>query len=560
MRLLDRLPARHRLQAALLVLALTLLLTGLLPHKAIAAETTPPTAAGSTATTLLTRGHTDVFALVPNGDSISLVAKEDLSTPGTPHFHNPATIIFGVGDEAKTDATASIEGIGAAGYALPQSENPSLLWPGWDSTRIAGLSPTQIRLVIDTVEGPGTVYLWRSGAFNAVNPVFEQGGYDAAPGRSILQHSPTHEHANWLFSAPGDYTLTLHAEAQTPKGRLVSEAAVYTFAVGGEALARAEARAATLLPSRAPGEKQSASEPAKDAPASEKTRTNGASEPTAATGAEQCIPTPLTSSGGGTAVGGSHTIRANTHVHPNWVFTQAGTYKVSITQSARMKSGQIARTSAILTFEVGGSGNADSGHFDIGTSASASGISMLVKDDRTQPARWMNPSALVFGLGSAAEVSAPAGIEFIAKQGQKVWMISSSQVASVPWVGANTMHPELLRNTSGDVTWTLNGVSGPGALAVFESGNFGSLVGTRWFGGIGGPGGQTTYVGRTADGRPCTLDEATIARLRAEGHNVDASALPSGLASTGSSALTLLVVAPVLAVVGFALARRLRAL
>ena len=130
-------------------------------------------------------------------------------------------------------------------------------------------------------------------------------------------------------------------------------------------------------------------------------------------------------------------------------------------------------------------------------------------------------------------------------------MISSSQVASVPWVGANTMHPELLRRTSGEVTWTLNGVSGPGSLAVFESGSFGTAVGARWFGGTA-TGQTTTYVGRTADGRACELDAATVARLRAEGHSIDPSSAPGALASTGASATEPLLLASLLAALGLA--------
>lgn len=522
--------ATHRGIHPLLALFTALLTLALFATPTIA--TPDPQSGESTTKVLLTRGHADVFALVPNGPTISLVAKEDVTTPGAPTYHNPAKLILGVTDAAKTSATEKIEGVGTAGYALPQSENPALLWPGWDSNALAPLRPTAIRLVIDEVSGPGRILLWRSSAFGATSPIFEQGSLEAAPGRSILQSAPAHEHANWLFTAAGTYSLTLHGEVDTPNGRLVSDPAAYTFAVGATAIAQA-----------APG----ASAPA---PAPQSTASQAPVQPAA----EQCLPTPVTSNGSGTAVGGSHTIRANTHVHPNWVFTAPGVYKVSITQTTTLKSGARVSTSGILSFNVGGAGNADSGHFDIGTSASPSSISMLVKDDRSQPARWVAPSSLVFGLGSAAETTAPAGIEFIAKQGQRIWMISSSQVPSVPWLGANTMHPSLLARTTGDVTWTLNGVSGPGSLAVFESGNFGSLVGTRWFGGIGS-GSTTVYVGRTADGRPCELDQATIDRLRAEGKIVDGSALPGGLATTGARAATPVALASLLALTGLA-ARR----
>jgi len=70
---------------------------------------------------------------------------------------------------------------------------------------------------------------------------------------------------------------------------------------------------------------------------------------------------------------GSHTIPGNTHVHPSWVFGKEGTYKVTVTQSAKTKNGETVSGSATLTFVVGGKGNADSGHFDFGAIYDAKG-------------------------------------------------------------------------------------------------------------------------------------------------------------------------------------------
>lgn len=64
---------------------------------------------------------------------------------------------------------------------------------------------------------------------------------------------------------------------------------------------------------------------------------------------------------------GSHTIAANTHVHPSWVFSEPGDYTVTIRQSTTAKDGQRLVTDVRVQFEVGGSGNANDGHFDLGT-------------------------------------------------------------------------------------------------------------------------------------------------------------------------------------------------
>lgn len=55
------------------------------------------------------------------------------------------------------------------------------------------------------------------------------------------------------------------------------------------------------------------------------------------------------------SVGGptTHTVPANTHAHPNWVFNAPGHYKVNITMTATLKSGQDVTGSTTLRFAVG---------------------------------------------------------------------------------------------------------------------------------------------------------------------------------------------------------------
>ncbi|WP_187346088.1 TIGR03773 family transporter-associated surface protein [Corynebacterium liangguodongii] len=243
---------------------------------------------------------------------------------------------------------------------------------------------------------------------------------------------------------------------------------------------------------------------------------------------------------GNGAMQGRHTIPANSHVHPSWVFSKPGTYKVTIRQTTTSKGGEKLTGQATLTFNVGGSGNANEGHFDFGsapcskggsaggsqggqkqaagqqgqqaqaqnlssgsssksagkaTSVAAkpasnstagggeqtctAGIVPRVKDDRTVPAQWKDPASLVFGLGDAAKANLPQAIGPV--PAGPVWMIGSTQQAGVPWLGGNTQHPSLLENTKGDVTWDIAGFEGPGAMAVFTQGGLGQVVGEQWF-------------------------------------------------------------------------------
>ncbi|WP_124054360.1 choice-of-anchor M domain-containing protein [Arcanobacterium ihumii] len=536
--------------------------------------------------TVLTTGHTDAITVVPNGGTVSLVTKEDITTPGKSTYHNPNEVIFGVADASYNEQTKQLPEIGIAGYALPQVQDQRLLWPGFDSLKVGEIDPAKIEFEFISVKGPGKVFMWQQGVFGGAESVLSGGAFDLRDGLRLTHQNPTHQHVNWLFSARGGYDFTVRAHVTYKDGaEIVSEPAVYHWVVGDDLIAQAKAGNYTpsttvvnpgnpSLPS--PGSNTTPSEVTQPAPSASPTPQSATqnSQPQA----EQCIPTEVKTpiaapSAGATRTGGSYTIPANTHVHPNWVFSAPGTYRVSITQSTTSKSGQALTTSGVLTFNVGGTGNANSGHFDVGTVSNGGGITMSIKDDRSQPANWVSPSSLVFGVANSAKTTAPAGIEFVAPAGSPIWLISSTQVPGVPWVGANTMHPSLLQNTSGNVTWTLNSVSGPGSLAVFESGNFGKIVGRYWFGGSSSssqmPSGvvkengqyyRIEYVGKTASGADCQLSAEQIAALRAQGKNIAASALPGNLSTTGSSLVPAIIAAVVVIFSGvvFVLYRRRR--
>lgn len=297
--------------------------------------------------------------------------------------------------------------------------------------------------------------------------------------------------------------------------------------------------------------------PAAPAGPSKPANQSGGGAAPAGPAAPQCIPTEIEVEGeptqGAAQVSGSHTVPANTHVHPNWVFTKAGTYTLTIRQTAEI-DGQQKSATGTITFIVGGEGNANEGHFDVGTAVVDGELSVLIKDDRSVPAAWVDPSTLTFGLTDRAKTTAPAGIEFVANEGDDIWMSASSQVGGVPWVGANTQHESLGGSTP--VTWELVDVSGPGKVAVFESGNFSQLVGARWFDGAAGAtetGTTTQIVGRTADGQECELDSAVAAQLEAQGKTVSSQ---KPLAHTGASVTVLASLAGVLVMVGYALRRR----
>lgn len=162
--------------------------------------------------------------------------------------------------------------------------------------------------------------------------------------------------------------------------------------------------------------------------------------------------------------------------------TQTSAQKAKAQSAAAVKenpASSAVSATATLTFVVGpgANGNANDGHFDLGPRIVDGKLKLQVKDDRSQPASWVDPSTLTFSLGDKATLKAPDALNFVATPGQDVWMISSSQSAGVPWLGMNSQAEEIVSKTSGEVTFTLVSVEGPGKVSVFTSGGLGGGVG-----------------------------------------------------------------------------------
>lgn len=199
-------------------------------------------------------------------------------------------------------------------------------------------------------------------------------------------------------------------------------------------------------------------------------------------------------------VGDTHQLPLHTHVHPNWVFPKPGTYKVTLSESVPLKSGQTVSGRTTLTFIVGGAGNANDGHFDLGAELHGNTLVPMLKDDRNSPPKWVNPESVTFGIGQAGlttkEVPVPVASRFGISG--RVYMIGSTQVAGVPWVGANTQNETLLSQAAGPVTWKLEAVQAPPGAA--GNGGAGQLTKNA-----DGSYTVTEVVGRTPSGKPCSL-------------------------------------------------------
>ncbi|MFD7660262.1 TIGR03773 family transporter-associated surface protein [Actinosynnema sp. NPDC059797] len=137
------------------------------------------------------------------------------------------------------------------------------------------------------------------------------------------------------------------------------------------------------------------------------------------------------------------------------------------------------------------------GHFDYGPVVEGGALTARVKDDRQGSPTWRDPSGYVFHLTDAARTTPPAGSGYDFLGGGPVWTIPLTQRAGIPWIGWNTQHPSIAESITGDVTMTLEGVEGPGRLAVYGQDPFGG-VGDRYFGTVEGfPRSTAVPVGRS---------------------------------------------------------------
>lgn len=459
--------------------------------------------AGTTAT--LDHGHADIFDLSSDASgALTLRIKEDATGSGV--MREPEQTLLAVNKSTLTQIPADVSqatGAPSAAYLLGQTgdNQATVLWPGWDTLGVAAGGYDAARFHISyTGPADGRIYAFTSSFTEGMKAVTNDGSFDLAPGGDdIDQPYAAHKHVNWLFTRAGRYTLTVQASAWTPgnTGAANAQSAVHTYTidVADEASCLAESGAAPSTdqaqPAPAPGvgpgsvnstNNQAAQDqgvggatgtPSAPAPAPGATGTTGNTGMT--TGANPAPSSGVRTTSGTT--GGERCVATR--------ITREATEAEAATLASNSAPANTARTTLTVSVGDGASGNATDGHFDLGPAIENGTLVARVKDDRSQPAQWVDPSSLTFALGDAARITAPADLGFVATPGSSVWLIPSTQIAGVPWLGLNSQREEIVTGTTGPVQFTLDAVEGPGRVAVFNAGALGSGVGEHVFDGPG---------------------------------------------------------------------------
>lgn len=387
------------------------------------------TVANAAPSIVLEKGHTDIFNVRAEGDQLVLNLKEDIT--GQHVIQQPENVLLVVKESAHTQMTANVPQVGTPGYYLPMTQDFNLLWPGWDTLEVQESGFYGIDINFVQVNGPGRVFLFSQSAFGAPEALLKDGSFELKTGSVREQSFPAHTHAHWVFEKPGTYTMVVNASGAKDGKTVVSNTATYTWRVGD-------------IPEVDP-QPTAPSEPVPSVEPEPTTEPVPSAEPEPTTEPVPSVePEPVPSNEGESAV-------------PS--------------QQAPQPSATTSLQATCFPKQVGGSGSLT--------------IIPKMKDDRSAPALWRDPQTVPFLLGNAAKTTTTQAVGSIAA-GTPVWMIGATQVSGVPWLGANTMNESVLKQTTGEVTWQLTSFSGPGSMEVFTSGNFGQVVGHKWFSNAGG--------------------------------------------------------------------------
>ncbi|MEU4768067.1 choice-of-anchor M domain-containing protein [Actinosynnema sp. NPDC023794] len=175
-------------------------------------------AAHAEAPVVIADGHVDLGPRVVD-DQWTLQIRDD--TGDGPVWREPADVVLQVADAAKTTvpddpAYAFLGTPGSDIWVLPQVQDRKVVWPGWNTQdpSITEVSGREVDWRLHGVEGPGRFELFLTGNFGTPETIFSS---DRPYPQETGVEAGTHVHGNWVFTAPGGYSLDV--EMATADGR-----------------------------------------------------------------------------------------------------------------------------------------------------------------------------------------------------------------------------------------------------------------------------------------------------------------------------------------------------
>lgn len=196
-----------------------------------------PVASGRTE---ISAGHVDMGPRFNNG-KFELMLHDDHGE--TPVWRSLDEVIYRGSDKAilevPNDPRYSFVGApaGSKVYVIPQTETKGVIWPGWNTQdpQLVSKLNRGVNLTLEQVSVPGTFSLYlENGNFSAPQVLWSS---TKSEPQKLWVEKNTHTHANWVFTAPGEYLLKVTASAELSDGSTVSDTRYLKFAVGDSASA-----------------------------------------------------------------------------------------------------------------------------------------------------------------------------------------------------------------------------------------------------------------------------------------------------------------------------------
>ena len=198
-----------------------------------------PVASGRTE---ISAGHVDMGPRFNNG-KFELMLHDDHGE--SPVWRSLDEVIYRGSDKAilevPNDPRYSFVGApaGSKVYVIPQTETKGVIWPGWNTQdpQLVSKLNRGVNLTLEQVSGPGTFSLYlENGNFSAPQELWSS---TKSEPQKLWVEKNTHTHANWVFTAPGEYLLKVTASAELSDGSTVTDTRYLKFAVGDSASADA---------------------------------------------------------------------------------------------------------------------------------------------------------------------------------------------------------------------------------------------------------------------------------------------------------------------------------
>lgn len=188
-------------------------------------------AAGTASAEPISTGHVDVVDVDYASGALTVQALVN----GVERDTTTVELVVLNGARTTVPNNSAYSFLGAPGdpvWILPQTQNASLLWPGWNATEVPGgvFRSNTLQLSLISVTG-GELAIYSTG-LGGPTVLFDS---DDGPGNGLPDTRPlatgAHTHANWAFSSAGTYTVTFRVSGTLTNGTTVSDDATYTFTV-----------------------------------------------------------------------------------------------------------------------------------------------------------------------------------------------------------------------------------------------------------------------------------------------------------------------------------------